>query len=158
MSVQNAEQNSYLQSLLSGHPAPETGKQSWLNALRGTAVETVSSLTIPTTRDEEWRFTDLSMLTKISLQPAQAEVKLSAASIQPFHIKEAGARLVFVDGIFSAALSSVQASGITVGNLATALASHSALLQQHLPLFIKNKNAECAVMPDVQPQFSLRAD
>jgi Fe-S cluster assembly protein SufD len=132
MSVQNAEQNSYLQSLLSGHPALESGKQSWLNALRGTAVETVSSLTIPTTRDEEWRFTDLSMLTKISLQPAQAEVNISAASIQPFHIKEAGARLVFVDGTFSAALSSVQGSGITVGNLATALASHSALLQQHL--------------------------
>jgi len=132
MSVQNTEQNSYLQSLLNGYPQAAAGKQDWLNTLRGNAVETVSTLTIPTTRDEEWRFTDLSMLTRLSLQTAQSASKLSAQDIKRFLLKEAGARLVFIDGMFAPALSSLKASGIMVGNLASELVAHSALLQQHL--------------------------
>ena len=132
MSVQQADQNSYLQSLLNGHPKREADKQAWLNTLRSNAVETVSKLTIPTTRDEEWRFTDLSMLTKLSLQAAQSAGKLSAQDIKRFQLKEAGARLVFVDGIFAPAHSSLKAGGIIVGTLASELAAYSALLQQHL--------------------------
>jgi len=132
MSVQQAEQNSYLQGLLSGQPKPATGKQAWLNALRGVAVETVGKLTIPTTRDEEWRFTDLSMLTKVSLQAAQTTAKLSAKDIQRFHIKEAKNRLVFVDGIFSPALSNTDNNLIILNNLSSLLEKQSALLQTHL--------------------------
>jgi len=133
MSVQSTEQTSnYLQNLLSGHPQVAVGKQAWLNTLRGNAVETVSKLTIPTTRDEEWRFTDLTMLTKVSLQAAQSASKLSTQDIKRFHLEEAGARLVFVDGLFAPALSSLKASGIMVGNLGSELAAHSSLLQQHL--------------------------
>jgi len=132
MSVQHAEQNSYLQNLLNGHPKLETGKQAWLNALRSDAVEAVSKLTIPTTRDEEWRFTDLSMLTKMSLQPAQATVKLAAADIQRFHIKEAENRLVFVDGVYAAHLSTINNSLITLNNLSSLLDKRGALLHAHL--------------------------
>lgn len=130
MSVQQAE-NSYLLSLLAGHPAA-SGKQSWINTLRSNAVETVSKLTIPTTRDEEWRFTDISMLTKQAMQPARSETKLSANDIKRFDIKEAGSRLVFVDGIYSPQLSKVNARGMIVSNLASELAAQSAILQQHL--------------------------
>ena len=122
----------YLQSLLAGQAGVTAAAQPWLNTLRSSAVETVSELTIPTTRDEEWRFTDLSMLTKISLQPAHGKISLSAADIKRFYIKEAGTRLVFVDGVYAPKLSNVAAKGIVVGNLASELANNSGLLQQHL--------------------------
>jgi Fe-S cluster assembly protein SufD len=130
--AQSQTSSSDFQSLLAGQPNVAASKQAWLNKLRSSAVESVSELTIPTTRDEEWRFTDLSMLTKISLQPAHGEIKLSAAAIKRFHIEEATTRLVFVDGVFASALSNITAKGIVVGNMASELAKNSAILQQHL--------------------------
>ena len=130
--------SAYLQGLLAGQPKVAASKQAWLNQLRSSAVETVSELTIPTTRDEEWRFTDLSMLTKVSLQAAQGEIKLAAAAIKPFRIKEATTCLVFVDGVYAPQLSSVAAKGIIVSNLASELAKNSDLLQQHLAQQVSN--------------------
>ncbi len=124
----------YLQDLLSGQPAVPASKQAWLNKLRSVAVEAVSELTIPTLRDEEWRFTDLSMLSKMSLQPAHTAIHLQASDIQRFHIEEAKTRLVFVDGVYAPKLSKIAAKGIVVSNLAAELAKNSALLQQHLGL------------------------
>ncbi len=132
--IATTTQSSYLQSLLSGQPAVPTSKQAWLNKLRSSAVETVSELTIPTLRDEEWRFTDLSMLTKMSLQPAHAAIHLLASDIKRFHIEEATTRLVFVDGVYAPLLSNIEAQGIVVSNLAAELGKNSALLQQHLGL------------------------
>jgi Fe-S cluster assembly protein SufD len=130
--AQSQAGSGYLQGLLAGQPNVAASKQAWLNKLRSSAVETVSELTIPTTRDEEWRFTDLSMLTKLSLQAAQSANKLSAQDIKRFQLKEAGARLVFVDGVYAPALSSVAAKGIVVSNLSSELAKNSTILQQHL--------------------------
>lgn len=125
--------SAYLQSLLAGQPRLVASQQAWFNQLRSSAVETVSELTIPTTRDEEWRFTDISLLTKISLQPAHAVISLTKAEIQRFLIEEADTRLVFVDGIYAPSLSYVPAaSGIIVGNLATVLAKNAGVLKQHL--------------------------
>ncbi len=124
--------SAYLQDLLSGTPAVPASKQAWLNQLRSSAVETVSELTIPTLRDEEWRFTDLSMLTKMSLQPAHTAIHLQASDIKRFYIEEAKTRLVFVDGIYAPFLSNIEVKGIVVSNLATELSKNSALLQQHL--------------------------
>ena len=41
-------------------------------------VDRVGVLTVPTTRDEEWRFTDLSPLTKLSFQPVRMPAGLQA--------------------------------------------------------------------------------
>ncbi len=122
----------YLQGLLSGQPAVPASKQAWLNKLRSVAVETVSELTIPTLRDEEWRFTDLSMLTKMSLQPAHTAIHLEASDIKCFHIEEATTRLVFIDGVYAPTLSNIATKGIVVGNLAAELEKNSPLLLQHL--------------------------
>lgn len=124
--------SSYLQILLAGQPRLAASPQTWLNKLRSNAVETVSELTIPTTRDEEWRFTDISMLTKVSLQPAHTAISLTSADIQRFFIEEANTRLVFVDGIYAPGLSTATAKGIVVSNLAAELGKNSAVIGQHL--------------------------
>jgi len=124
--------SSYLQNLLAGQPRVEASPQAWLNQLRSAAVETVSELTIPTTRDEEWRFTDISLLTRVSLQPAHSTIKLGTADIKQFFIEEATTRLVFVDGVYAPKLSTAAGKGIVVSNLAAEIAKNSAIIKQHL--------------------------
>jgi Fe-S cluster assembly protein SufD len=107
---------------------------TWLNRLRSDALERANELTVPTTRDEEWRFTDLSPLIRLSFQPSHAAPALAASDVAPFEAPEAVVRLVFVDGIFSPALSSngVLPDGVAVTNLAAALKTHGEIIEPHL--------------------------
>ena len=146
MSATTLSSSSYLQHLLNGQTRPAASTQAWLNQLRSSAVETVSELTVPTTRDEEWRFTDISLLTKVSLQPALVSNTLTAAEIKPFLIKEATTRLVFVDGVYAPTLSTVAPKGIVVSNLATELSKNSALLQQYLGRHVEIKGNAFAAL------------
>ena len=124
--------STYLQDLLAGRTQLPASPLAWLNRLRAEAVDRVSALTVPTTRDEEWRFTDLSPLTKISFQPVRQQPSLRIAAIEPYLLPEAAARLVFVDGVYAPQLSAAAAdSGVTLQNLATADAS-AAALESHL--------------------------
>jgi len=119
----------YLDSLLEGQPP--ASPLSWLNELRANAVDRVGALTVPTTRDEDWRFTDISPLTKLSFQPAQGLPALAPAALDQWAIPEAAARLVFVDGIY-APEHSFNRAGFTVENIATGAARHGAAVQAHL--------------------------
>ena len=71
MSTTSTLTASYLDSLLAGQPQLPASPLAWLNELRAQAVDRVGILTVPTIRDEEWRFTDLSPLTKVTFQPAR---------------------------------------------------------------------------------------
>ena len=119
----------YLDSLLQGQPP--ASPLTWLNELRANAVDRVGALTVPTTREEDWRFTDISPLTKLSFHPAQGAVQLEPAAIEQWTIADASARLVFVDGIY-APEHSFNRAGLTVENLASGAAAHAAALQAQL--------------------------
>ncbi len=119
----------YLDSLLEGRP--EASPLSWLNELRAHAVDRVGALTVPTTRDEDWRFTDISPLTKLSFQPARDAQAIAADALQPWALNEAAARLVFVDGIY-APQHSFNNTGLTVENFAAGLERHGAAVQAQL--------------------------
>ncbi len=74
---------------------------------------------IPTTRLEEWRFTDLSGLLQLQLQKPQA-IELSFPQLEQFLLPETNSsRLVFIDGIFAPSLSTIDnlPDGVLVGNL-----------------------------------------
>ena len=123
---------SYLDSLLTGQPRPAVSPSAWLNTLRAAAVERVGVLTVPTTRDEEWRFTDISLLTKMSFHPVRAAINLQATDVERFYIAEATTRLVFVDGVYAPQLSNIATDGVEVTNLAAGFAGHAAHLGQHV--------------------------
>jgi Fe-S cluster assembly protein SufD len=123
-----AASNAYLTRLLTGQPQLPASPLAWLNRLRARAVDRVGALTVPTTRDEEWRFTDLSPLTKQSFQPVRWAPALDGAAIERFVLPEAAARLVFVDGVYAPRLS-FNDTGFQVGNLA---AQHGAHADAHL--------------------------
>ncbi len=131
MSIANS--SGYLESVLAGQPQLPASPLAWFNALRAEAVDRVGVLSVPTTRDEEWRFTDISPLTKLSFQPARTAISLQASDIERFYLEEAATRLVFVDGVYAPQLSSpAKDGGVLVTNLATAVTAHPAAIKPHL--------------------------
>jgi len=104
-----------------------------LDGLRAEAANLLEVLSLPTTRNEEWRFTDISALTKLSFSPALNANCLRDADIAHFYIEEATTRLVFVDGIYAPQLSSASSdSGVVASNLPMVLATHTTTIEEHL--------------------------
>jgi Fe-S cluster assembly protein SufD len=124
----------YLQQLLSLRPALDE-RAGWLKEIRDRATARVQALAIPSTRDEEWRFTDLSALLQVAFQRVnELAPTLGFAEIQPFILPEAvSSRLVFVDGRYDAALSAVD--DLPDGVLVTHLVAGAELIEQ-LPRYL----------------------
>ena len=60
-----------LKNLLQGQSQLPASPLDRVNQLRSNAVNRVNALNLPTKHDEDWRFTDISTLTKISFQPVR---------------------------------------------------------------------------------------
>ena len=123
----------YLETMLAGQSQLRAIPLAWINALRAQALGRLDVLTVPTLRDEEWRFTDLSPLIKLSFQPVRSATDLRAADIEQFDLEEARTRLVFVDGVYAPQLSSTFTDGgVMVANLSAADTAQAATIEPHL--------------------------
>ncbi|MGP1609674.1 MAG: Fe-S cluster assembly protein SufD, partial [Burkholderiales bacterium] len=142
VTVTHPASHPYVASLLAGSTTVPKSPAAWLDARRAAALERANVLAVPTTRDEEWRFTDLTPLTKLPFQPVTAAASVSAADIAAYAVVEAVVRLVFIDGIYAPALSQrgTLPAGINVELLEDALKKHSALVEPHLAQLVKNDN------------------
>lgn len=115
-----------------------TSEASWLKLLRENAMERFERLGFPTTNDEEWKYTNLSQLAKARFEPVldAKSAALDNARLVPFAYAEAASsQLVFVNGIFSRELSSVEAlpAGVAALSLKDALAGeHREVLRERL--------------------------
>ncbi|MGF2039527.1 MAG: Fe-S cluster assembly protein SufD [Nostoc sp. CmiVER01] len=126
------DRDDYLTGLLNQVTATKT--EGWLQELRESAANWVRHATIPTTREEEWRFTDLSSLRKVQFNVETGNFA-SVASVEFDILPEtANSRLVFVNGVFAPELSAVSdlPSGIVVSNLAGLSAVEQEGVQQYL--------------------------
>lgn len=136
MSMSLVNSNTYLESLLQGQPRLPASPLAWFNQLRANAVDHAGRLKLPTTRDEEWRFTDLSPLARQSFQPARAAAALQAADVEHFSVAEAAIRLVFVDGKYMPHLSTpaerLGNRGLIVTNLSSAITANAEAIEPHL--------------------------
>jgi Fe-S cluster assembly protein SufD len=136
MSMSMVTGNSYLESLLQGQPQLPPSPLAWFNQLRANAVDRAGTLKVPTTRDEEWRFTDISPLAKLSFQPLRGVSTVKTADVERFYLDEAAVRLVFVDGAympqFSTSPNRAKELGLVVTDLSTAIATHGVAIEPHL--------------------------
>lgn len=106
----------------------------WLQALQRRAVTQLSELALPTKKDEDWRFTDLSSLQAMSFGVPDTQIGLDPLAIAPLILPEVGQqRLVFVNGRYAPELSALEdlPREARVGNLATIGMAHPEL-QTHL--------------------------
>jgi len=112
------------------------GSPPWMETLRRAAIARFDELGLPTTREEEWRFTSLAPLEGVPFRPAASE----PGTLRPDEEERlgpaaaGGIRLVFVDGRFSAQHSSTDdlPEGVILESLAEALKSRSKLIKPHL--------------------------
>ncbi len=103
-----------------------------LQELRQHAANWVRHSAIPSTRDEEWRFTDLSPLRSLQFNYVDT---LPTTSLQPEILPEtAKSSLVFVNGIYASELSVVTdlPPGILVSNLSALSLAEYQRVQQYL--------------------------
>lgn len=109
---------------------------TWLLPIRKAGMARFGELGLPTLQDEDWRFTNIAAIAKLPFQPAFDGVDaLAVDALKDFAFaKQAGSRLVFVNGHFAPNLSSVNnlPAGVKAGNLAAALTSDAAFLEKHL--------------------------
>ena len=123
----------FVEALVAGGRALPASPAAWLNRRRAVALERANALSVPTTRDEDWRFTDLAPLRRL---PCVASSPSASASIDisPYVLPEAGLRLVFVDGVAVPELGhgGTLPAGVAVGTLAAGIKAQSALIELHL--------------------------
>ena len=74
--------NPHLAALLAGQGSLPPSPLGRLNTLRAAALERARSLTLPTSRDEDWRFSDPALLTRHSFQPAETPSAITFAAIE----------------------------------------------------------------------------
>jgi Fe-S cluster assembly protein SufD len=102
---------------------------------REDALNRFLALGFPTTRDEEWRFTSVAPIAGHSFSLAKASANAGHRGLAPLSLAGiAGAELVFVDGRFAPALSSIDdlPLGARLGSLADYMGSHANGTESHL--------------------------
>ena len=117
--------------------APVAGAEApaWLASVRVRAAERFKALGFPTTKNEDWHFTSVAPISEAEFRPlrdAGGEVK--AADLEPFTFGGEWPAIVFVNGRFSPALSSLDRlpDGVRVLDLARAQEEMGDLLERHM--------------------------
>ncbi|HEX8502727.1 MAG TPA: Fe-S cluster assembly protein SufD [Pyrinomonadaceae bacterium] len=113
------------------------GEPSWLGRLREGAFGRFEELGVPTTDDEDWKYTNVAPLARKAFRPAgPGAAEVEGAAVEPFFSAEArDSRLVFVNGAFSPEHSSLGAmpKTVVVEELGAALSGeHGEVLWEHL--------------------------
>ena len=104
----------------------------WFEDLRTRAAGKFAQLGIPTVRDEEWRFTNVTPIASSDFTVA-GPISGAADRLSGIAYADAHVRLVVVNGRFDATLSKTKAphAGVKMGSLATALTDHADVVQRY---------------------------
>jgi Fe-S cluster assembly protein SufD len=135
------EKNTYeaafraLQEGENGRSAP-----GWVQRLRESAFARFEQSGFPTTDEEEWKYTNVAPIARANFVPVIARPEgalMTASQLEPFVYEEARrSQLVFVDGIYQAERSSLDAlpQGIVVMEMSDALRSgeQAEVVREHL--------------------------
>src|SRR3984957_5773264 len=112
----------------------------WLRKFREDAFARFCEAGFPTTRDEDWRFTNVAAIAKSVFHLATksgATPEKSALADQRI-IPDSSCRLVFVNGHFAAELSSMGKlpTGVEVNSLALQIQKDPAAVERHLGRYL----------------------
>lgn len=132
----NVDERDRLATEFAGVAATLPGRRAgWLPRLREKALDRFSAQGLPTTRHEEWKYTNVAALAKRPYAVGVAAAPSSAIDVAPFTFAGLAPHLaVFVDGRFAPGLSRLGAlpAGCTLGSLATVLDDDPDALQRAL--------------------------
>ena len=116
---------------------------AWLAPVRQAGIARYCELGLPTLNQEDWRFTNVDPISRLPFQTVTGDQagEVSAAALEKLAFATVpGAKLVFVNGIYSPTLSKTAKlpAGVKVANLASVLATGPGLAEEHLAHYAKN--------------------
>jgi Fe-S cluster assembly protein SufD len=117
-----------------------------VQSIQAAALERFLARGFPTQRDEAWRYTDLRRLEMRSFQPLIAAGLNDVAALPDFQ----AARLVFVDGRFSAGLSESSCEGLRVRTWSRAASADTQLTRE---IFAETDGFEGTAFRDLNTAF-----
>jgi Fe-S cluster assembly protein SufD len=127
------------------------GQPVWLRGLRERGFARFCEAGFPTTRHEDWRFTNVNAIAQTPFEFAR-DARQSGAiygdTLEACRIPGAACQLVFVNGRFAPQLSELGnlPEGVRAGSLAQATAQESASLEAHLGRYLNvDRDAFCAL-------------
>lgn len=137
--LKTSHRGGYVQDLVNTRPSLDSttlgAATTLVQTCRDRAEALLTDRPLPTTREEEWRFTDLTPLTQVKFVGVAVDRPVpSVSEINAFiHPETATTRLVFVNGVYAPQLSDLSGlpAGAIVGNLTT-VASQYPQLSEYL--------------------------
>lgn len=109
--------------------------------LRQEAIHRFAEMGFPTSRAEEWKYTNVAPVGKIRFQPARPGLRAEQLARIP-GADLGGSRLVFVNGRWSPKLSTLEelAPEVNLSSLAAVLENGSAVVEEHLARYAAWQN------------------
>jgi Fe-S cluster assembly protein SufD len=127
----------------SGHGLP------WLRKLREDAFARFNETGFPTTRDEDWRFTNIAAIARTEFfLPRETAILPAKSDLREWNLDDAAAQLVFVDGHFVGELSSTDSlpAGVTISSLREEIIKNSQALEEHFGQYLNfHRDPFCAL-------------
>ena len=110
----------------------------WLRKLREDGFARFCETGFPTTHDEDWRFTNISAISRTSFSLGNGAARVSTSDLKSWRVDDTAARLVFIDGHFVRELSQFGAlpAGVAVSGLKEEIANNSTTLEAHLGRYL----------------------
>ncbi len=140
---------SYLESFsefekrAAGHDLP------WLQKLRRDAFARFCEVGFPTTHDEDWRFTSVSVIAQTPFRfTRNGRARLSQQELEPYRVPGVACQLVFVNGRFARELSLLGKlpNGVKVNSLAGEISGNPGAIEPHLGRYLDVRgDAFCAL-------------
>jgi FeS assembly protein SufD len=119
-------------------------KSTKVHRVRRDAIRRLAQNGFPTTRQEEWRFTNISPITKIEFQPIlRYELHGTARNDIRKYLLDGAVHAVFVNGMFSSEFSDIGTlpQGVVVGSLAESLKKHPEKVQPYIARLVKGEES-----------------
>jgi Fe-S cluster assembly protein SufD len=114
----------------------------WLRSLREDAFGRFCDVGFPTTKDEDWRFTNVAPIAQLTFNLSDDDkVRLTPKDIEPFLLPDAVCRLVFVDGCYVPELSDREQlpAGVEANSLADVIVKSPKALEPHLGRYLNTQ-------------------
>jgi len=114
-----------------------------IHKIRKEAISNFSNLDFPNTRDEEWKYTNISPLLKYNFKPSLEKQDVKQEQVNKYLFDELEhSLLVFVNGHFDAGLSRIKhlPKGVIAGSIAGAIKEKSPVVEKHFGKYADYEN------------------
>ncbi len=109
--------------------------------IRKIAMDILSKTEFPTTKNEEWKYTDAKPILDFDFKFVLSESLPATDQIASFIFSKTANILVFVNGFYSERLSKInEISNAYIGSLSDAQVSHSTVIEKHFSKYAKTEN------------------